>query len=262
MNQTADPEPATPAPGAGVATPDAETLWLGALATFGWALLIFAIGQAAGTATVAIINLANGMPALLVTGYDGMLVALLTLVTNPVQVALFAGVARWRTGNDPLAYLGLTRFTAADFWVGFVAIVALAAAINIFSRLAGLDTVSSFETDIFTSSRAEGWLAALLLAIVVVGPIGEEVMFRGFLFRGWVWPGSGWHGALAIVVITVLWSAMHIQYDWFGISQVFLTGLVLGWIRWRSGSCLLTIVLHMLVNLESTIEAMVRVSGT
>lgn len=261
MSRTADPEPAAPAPDAGVATPDAAPPRIGVVTTFGWALLIFAIGQAAGTATVAILNLANGMPALMVTGYDGMLVALLTLVTNPAQVALFAGVARWRTGSDPFAYLALTRFSARDFAVGFVAIAALAAAINIFSHVAGLDTVSPFETDIFTSSRTEGWLAALVLAIVVVGPIGEEVMFRGFMFRGWV-TSSGWRDALAIVVITALWSAMHIQYDWFGISQVFLTGLVLGWIRWRSGSCLLTIVLHMLVNLESTIEAMIRVSGT
>jgi membrane protease YdiL (CAAX protease family) len=260
VSQTAGPEPATPAPDAGVAAPDAATPRLGILPTFGWSLLIFAIGQAAGTAVVAAWNLANGMPALMVTGYDGMLVALLTLVTNPLQVALFAGVARWRTGIDPRDYLALTRFSARDFWVGFGAIVALAAAVNVFSRLAGFDTVSTFETDIFTSSRTEGWLAALLLAIVVVGPIGEEVMFRGFLFRGWV--TAGWRGALAIVVITVLWSAMHIQYDWFGISQVFLTGLVLGWIRWRSGSCLLTIVLHMLVNFESTIETTIRVSGT
>ncbi len=261
MSQTADSEPKASAPSADVATPNAAPPRLGAAATFGWSVLIFAIGQAAGTAMVAIINLANGMPALMVTGYDGMLVALLTLVTNPVQVALFAGVARWRTGGDPVAYLALTRFSARDFVVGFVSIAALATAINLFSRAAGLDTVSPFETDIFTSSRAEGWLAALVLAIVVVGPIGEEVMFRGFLFRGWV-VSSGWRGALAIVIITMLWSAMHIQYDWFGISQVFLTGLVLGWIRWRSGSCLLTIVLHMLVNLESTIEAMIRVSGT
>ena len=44
------------------------------------------------------------------------------------------------------------------------------------------------------------------------------------------------------------------QYDWFGIRQVFLTGLVLGWLRWLSGSTALTILLHMLVNLEATIE--------
>jgi hypothetical protein len=61
-------------------------------------------------------------------------------------------------------------------------------------------------------------------------------------------------------MLTLLWSAMHMQYDWFGISQVFLTGLVLAWLRWLSGSTALTIVLHMLVNLEATIETVAKVS--
>ena len=66
-------------------------------------------------------------------------------------------------------------------------------------------------------------------------------------------------GVVAVVVITLLWSLMHVQYDWYGIGQVFLTGLVLGWVRWRSGSTALTIVLHFLVNLESTFETVVKI---
>jgi membrane protease YdiL (CAAX protease family) len=97
----------------------------------------------------------------------------------------------------------------------------------------------------------------VIVAVVVVGPIGEEVLFRGFLFRGWVTPN--WRGVIAAVVIPVLWSAMHLQYDWFGMSQVFLIGLVLSWLRWRSGSCLLTIVLHMLVNLVGMVEVALKV---
>jgi len=62
-----------------------------------------------------------------------------------------------------------------------------------------------------------------------------------------------------VLVITLIWSAMHIQYDLFGITQGFVTGLVLGWIRWRSGSTALTILLHMLVNLGATTEAILKV---
>lgn len=246
-------------PAGGGAAP-AGTSRLGVLATFGWALLIFALGQVVGTCVVALWNLAHGLPLLFIAGYDGKVVALLTLVTNAVQIALFVVVVRWRTAADPIRYLALTRFSGRDFLIGLLAIVGLAAAIAAFSRVAGLDTVSSFETEVFTTGRSDGWLAAVILAIVVVGPVGEEIMFRGFMFRGWVVPG--WRGALAIVVITLLWSAMHIQYDWFGVSQVFLTGLVLGWVRWRSHSCLLTIVLHVLVNLESTIETAVKIGWT
>ena len=45
---------------------------------------------------------------------------------------------------------------------------------------------------------------------------------------------------LGILVISLLFTVIHMQYDWFGLFQVFLIGLLLGWIRWRSGSTLLT----------------------
>ena len=37
------------------------------------------------------------------------------------------------------------------------------------------------------------------------------------------------------------WTAMHIQYDAIQLTQVLLIGLLLGWLRWASGSTLLTI---------------------
>jgi membrane protease YdiL (CAAX protease family) len=94
-------------------------------------------------------------------------------------------------------------------------------------------------------------------AAIVLAPAGEEVLFRGFLFRGWARsPRSIWP---AIVVISIAWAALHIQYDWVGILQIFIVGLFLGWIRWRSGSTLLTFLLHALFNLEATVETVLRV---
>jgi uncharacterized protein len=232
---------------------------LGLWATFGWALLAFLLAQAVGTAVV-FLWFPEQLPSATALRYGGILVALVTLITNPVLVALLAGIARWRTGGSAAAYLGLTGFSRSDFWVGFLAVAAVAGAIDLASWLAGVDIVSNFQTEVFASARAEGWLVPLFLAIVVVGPIGEEVMFRGFLFRGWVTQDE--YGIFAIIVITELWAAMHVQYDWYGITEVFLIGMVLGWIRWRSGSTLLTIALHILVNLESTVETLVKAGST
>jgi hypothetical protein len=64
----------------------------------------------------------------------------------------------------------------------------------------------------------------------------------------WVWP--------AIVVISILWAMLHIQYDWAGVLQIFIVGLFLGWMRWRSGSLVLTFLLHALFNLEGTLETL------
>ena len=103
----------------------------------------------------------------------------------------------------------------------------------------------------------QGWLPALLAGAIIVAPAGEEILFRGFLFRGWARTDrSAWP---AIVAISVLWAALHVQYDWAGVLQIFVIGLFLGWMRWRSGSTLLTFLLHALFNLEGMLETVLQV---
>lgn len=233
---------------------------LGVWTTFGWAVLAFAIPQAVFSA-IAVIWFPNHLPGSVVgVTYDGTLVALAALILNPLQIALLAAIPPWRTGIGAAEYLGLTRFTLRDFLVGFLALEVFAAVSDAIVPLIGLDTVPPFQTEVFTTARANGWLAPLALAIVVVGPAGEEILFRGFLFRGWVMPGA--RGVVAVVVIAVLWALMHVQYAWVFVGQIFIIGLLLGWIRWRSGSTLLTIALHIVVNLESTIETMAKIGWT
>ena len=230
---------------------------LGFWSTLGWGLLVFAVTQAVGIIALGVWNVAHGAEPLAISGFDGAQIALTTLVINVLQVALLVEIPRWRIGANPFDYLALTRFSLGNLLIGVIAIIVVVAALDGISHFVRSDTVTPFETDIFTSGRAEGWLTAVIVAVVLVGPIGEEVLFRGFLFRGWVTPD--WRGVIAAVAIPVLWSAMHLQYDWFGMSQVFLIGLVLSWLRWRSGSCLLTIALHVLVNLVGMVEVALKV---
>ena len=55
---------------------------------------------------------------------------------------------------------------------------------------------------------------------------------------------------------------MHVQYDWFVIAQVFGFGLLLGWMRWVSGSTLLTMLLHGFINFEGMIETLIGLHGS
>ena len=92
------------------------------------------------------------------------------------------------------------------------------------------------------SRLLSGGVATFALAWAVVLGFNEFVP---------MWP--------AIVVISLLWAALHIQYDWTGILQIFVIGLFLGWMRWRSGSTLLTLLLHTLFNLEGTLETVLQI---
>ncbi len=157
-------------------------------------------------------------------------------------------------------YLALIMPSWRDVAIGLACLVVLIAAGDALLYFSGYPLVTPFQVESYTTAAAQGWVAALWVGAVIVAPAGEEVLFRGFLFRGWarsarsVWP--------AVVVISILWAALHVQYDWTGIVQIFVVGLFLGWMRWASGSTLLTFFLHALFNIEGTLETVVQLHLT
>jgi uncharacterized protein len=90
-----------------------------------------------------------------------------------------------------------------------------------------------------------GFLVFLIGGCIAV-PIMEEFVLRGFMFRGWSQSFLGPVGS--IVLTSVLWGLIHIQYDWFGRFGIFVTGLALGHFRWRSNSTWLTVMVHSAIN--------------
>jgi membrane protease YdiL (CAAX protease family) len=53
---------------------------------------------------------------------------------------------------------------------------------------------------------------------------------------------------------SLIWAAIHLQYDWYGQTMIFLGGILLGCARWRTGSVLLPMLLHGLMNLVASAE--------
>jgi len=141
---------------------------------------------------------------------------------------------------------------------GVAAVIAVIVVTNVVSWLLGRGLVTPFQSDIYRTAGAAGGLSLLWLwlAVVVATPIGEETLFRGFLFRGWlrtprdVWP--------VIVLSALLFALIHVQYDWYVTGQVLAFGVLLGWMRWATGSTLLTILLHGVINFEGMIETVVQ----
>ena len=64
------------------------------------------------------------------------------------------------------------------------------------------------------------------------------IFARGFLYRGW--SETFLRPAGAILLSSLVWTALHLQYDWFFLGEVFSIGLLLGYLRYRSDSIWLT----------------------
>jgi uncharacterized protein len=188
---------------------------------------------------------------------DGVLVTVSVYIATAVQVALLA-LMTLPTGAGPVRYLGLTLPRRRDLILGVATVMIVAVAADGVGKIIGVNPVSQFQADLYRSARAAGWLPWLWLAIVVVGPIGEETLFRGFLFRGWHRsPRDTW---VVIGATALLWALSHAQYNLYLIGQVFVFGLLLGWFRFKSGSTLLTILLHGLLNLVAMLETVIAFS--
>jgi membrane protease YdiL (CAAX protease family) len=231
---------------------DAVKPW-GRFSTFGLAAVALLAGQMAALMALTWWY-GQSLSHLPDFGGDGAAITLVIAVSTPVEVLLLALFAH-RAGASAAEYLGLIWPRRGEVAFGAAALVVLIVTGNVLSWLLGRGIVTPFQLDIYTTASAGGWLLWLWLAVVVATPIGEEILFRGFLFRGWlrsardVWP--------VIVVTSLLWALIHVQYDWYVIGQVFVFGLLLGWMRWATGSTILTILLHALINTEGMIETFV-----
>ena len=225
------------------------TLGLGLIALFGGQLVaLVALIQWYGLSLTHWSNLTT----------DGVLVTVSVCIATVVQIALLALMAR-QTGASSAVYLGLTLPPKRDLIVGILAIAIFTAVADGISRILGYNLVTQFQLDIYRTASAAGWLPWLLLTLAVVAPIGEETLFRGFLFRGWHRsPGDRW---TVITITALLWALTHVQYNPYFMTQVFVIGLVFGWFRWKSGSTILTMLLHGLVNFEGVVETVIAVHG-
>ena len=129
--------------------------------------------------------------------------------------------------------LGLPRFIpSAILMSGFIV---LACALEVAYRHAGLGVNTSWAGKYSWST-----LAIRIVGIVVLAPLGEELLFRGVIFKLLAQKST----TLAVLITAAFFAGFHIQYSWIGMALVFIDGLYFGLARAWSGSTLLTIVMH------------------
>ena len=93
-----------------------------------------------------------------------------------------------------------------------------------------------------------GLLLWFWITMVILTPFFEELLFRGFLYRGLAKSRVGVTGA--ILITAVVFGLIHwdlnaqVSGNLVMVISNVLLGLLLGWIRWRRGSTTATILVH------------------
>jgi len=212
-------------------------------ATLGWGLV------------ATVVAFAGGVTAIQYGPFPGTYVSveianLLAAVMLPAVLCVAVMMRRCSLRD----YFALKGFSIRDFGLGVVFIVLIFVAIFVafaLLPLLSLDIKTETVRSDYQIAQLSDALSLLWLYTILVAPVSEELVFRGFLHRGW--SGSRLGIAGTIVLTSALWAILHQQYNWIGMLRIFSMGLTFGWLRQRSGSTTLTIALHVLRNLVAMV---------
>lgn len=138
---------------------------------------------------------------------------------------------------------------AASIAIALVLVVALSAVELAMYKALGFDIFADIRW-LVEGLRSPYWWAVAIMA-AVLAPLWEEFTFRGFLLSALAKSRLGFWGAA--LVSNTAWTGLHAGYSYPGIASVFLAGLVMSWLVWRTGSIRPAIVMHALANTSSLI---------
>ena len=84
----------------------------------------------------------------------------------------------------------------------------------------------------------------LFIAVAVIAPLGEELLFRGFLQQILE---KHWRDVTRAILVTSLFFAMiHMNPYWF--IQIYILGILLGFLAWKTNSVIPPLILHSINN--------------
>jgi membrane protease YdiL (CAAX protease family) len=101
-------------------------------------------------------------------------------------------------------------------------------------------------------------LAIVMLFLVVLGPVFEELVFRGFLYP---LLAKSLGAAAGIVLTTIPFALLHgaqNQWAWQQITMIGIAGAVFGYARYRTGSTAASTMLHCGFNLMGAVAYAVQ----
>lgn len=182
-------------------------------------------------------------------GSDGDFIAIGAWAGALVAVPLIFLVAKWQASTTAADLLGCKAPTARQIvaWLG--GLLLFVAVSDGLTLLSGREIVPRVMQDVYASANAPILLWATL---IVAAPLFEELLFRGLLFQALL--DTRLKAAGAVVITSLVWSAVHVQYDLYGIASIFAGGLLLSAARYATGSVFLCMLMHATMNLIATLE--------
>jgi membrane protease YdiL (CAAX protease family) len=174
----------------------------------------------------------------------GLLLSLSIIISAVVCLGLIYVFIRANRGASFNEYVGFRLISVKAVIISLAVLIGYIALSALVNYVLGFSAESDVMADAYDTSV---WPALFWIATVIFAPIFEEVFFRGFLFEGFRYSGMGVIGA--VIVTSLVWAGFHMQYGLFQIASIFVLGIILGVVRYRTGSLWAPLAMHVFNNL-------------
>jgi len=170
---------------------------------------------------------------------DGDVLSVAFMLILPTVLAMLAFVVKVRRKQPLFSFLGFRIVSKSVLLTWCLYAIVLVTGMLIADRIFDRPFVPEWAQ---TAYEATGNLWFFSLSIIVLGPISEELLYRGYVLR--VWSESRLGPAISAVLLSVMWAVIHLQYDLYDMAGVFFVGLLLCVSRFKSNSILPAIAIH------------------
>jgi hypothetical protein len=179
----------------------------------------------------------------------GLWQAIATIISGIVGTGLIWVFIRAKKGAGIREYLGLNKISVKMALASAGITAAYIVGANLIQWLLGIQTSDNIVDQIYSTSV---FPPLLWIAVIIFAPLFEEALFRGFLFEGL---RKSWWGVYGAIMLTAFgWSMLHgLQYSVSGIVYIFLLGVIMGVVRWKTKTIWSTFIMHAVMNLIATI---------
>ncbi|MFL2701706.1 MAG: CPBP family intramembrane metalloprotease [Gammaproteobacteria bacterium] len=164
-----------------------------------------------------------------------------------MPMVIFFILWRMKKRKIPLSELGSLEIQRKPLYLSIFLLAAFLIFEELYFYLLGIEMPESFIEFMLAEPILLGFIS-----VVVVAPIIEEFLFRGFLYSQLRRSALKDWGAIA--VSSLVWTAIHFQYEIGILFFLFLFGLFLGYLRLKYNSLLIPIALHAINNLLSFLQ--------
>ena len=207
---------------------------------FGIVLLSLLFAIIVGAGLVSILKV-------LLPSFDSTNISLLSMFVSTLMIALPVIIYLHINGLSIRRRLRInkisknTLFSIIIISAGFIVIIDELDRI-VYNIFGSPDFLSELVEQLNITSIYNGFF--IILTTIIFAPLVEEMLFRGFLQK--VLEESWEDITKAILVTSLFFALVHLNPYW--IVQIYLLGMLLGYLAWRTNSIIPGIILHGLNN--------------